>query len=171
MFVLPTLPFAKGFGYRAAGTLMVSSAVGRCAMRCCGYPSVGSCAKNVPLHCTQSRGEASRAVAGSRLAWCISQTKGEEELPAALEEGQREVVGVGGKPTEKVSQESCPQPRRPVQHCWGVAPHRLCKHRTQNTAGAKVSEAFPVSCGGGTPFLLAVGVSPGEDKRFPQSQP
>lgn len=56
-------------------------------------------------------------LAGSRLAWCVSQTKGEEEPPAALEEGQREVVGAGGKPTGKVSRESCPQLRWPVKHC------------------------------------------------------
>ena len=86
--MLPTLPFPKGYGYGAAATLTVSSAVGRCVMLCCGYPSVSSCAENLPLLCAQGRGQASRAIAGSRLAWCISQTKGEEEPPAALEEGR-----------------------------------------------------------------------------------
>lgn len=50
------------------------------------------------------------------LLWCILQTKGEEELPAALEEGQRGYVEAGGKPTEKVSQESWPQLTWPVKH-------------------------------------------------------
>lgn len=61
--------------------------------------------------------EASRAVAGSQLVWCISQIKGEKELPAALEEDQRGDVEAGGKPTEKVSQELCPQLTWPVKFC------------------------------------------------------
>lgn len=65
--MLPTLPFAGGFGYRAAGTLTVSSAVGRCVTLCCEYLSVSGCAENLPLHCTQGRGEASRDVAGSAV--------------------------------------------------------------------------------------------------------
>lgn len=53
--MLSILPFAKGFGYTAAGTLTVSSAVGKCVMLCCGYLSGSSCAENLPLHCTRGR--------------------------------------------------------------------------------------------------------------------
>lgn len=106
--MLSTLPFAKGFRCMATGTLTVSSAVSRCVMLFCGYPSLSSFAENLRT-CAQGRGEAGRAVAGSQLVWCISQTKGEKELPAALEEDQRGDVEAGGKPTEKVNRESCPQ--------------------------------------------------------------
>lgn len=35
MFTPPTLPFDRGFGYRAAGTLLLSSAEGMCVVLCC----------------------------------------------------------------------------------------------------------------------------------------
>lgn len=47
--------------------------------------SVHSCVENLPLQCPQGRGEAKRAIAGSWLAWCTSQTKGGQELAGALE--------------------------------------------------------------------------------------
>lgn len=79
------------------------------------------------------------------LLWCISQTKAEEEPSAALEEGQRGCVEAEGKPTEKVSQESCPQLTWPVKHHKGVASHCLCKYKSQNTAHTEVSKTFPES--------------------------
>lgn len=58
-----------------------------CVWCCAVGTSVRSCDENLPLRCPQGRGEAKRAIADSQLAWCISQTKGEEELAAALEKG------------------------------------------------------------------------------------
>lgn len=50
-------------------------------------PSVHSCAENLPLQCPQGWG----AIADSLLTWCISQTKGEEELAAASEDSTQEM--------------------------------------------------------------------------------